>query len=128
MGYENLQVTNIKFSQQALLLILLLLQVTKVSQYLCVIVFQPLFVVPISFFNVFFLFFFFYQGFLSQSFTNYRASGEGGKGISLTSHCYFHPLHRHFNISRTITADSSLLHIGSSQTRSGNLWFPSSSR
>ena len=30
---------------------------------------------------------------------------------SLTSHCKFHPLHRHFNISQAVTAESSPLHI-----------------
>ena len=30
-----------------------------------------------------------------------------GEGISLTPHCHFHPLHRHLDISRVITAKSS---------------------
>ena len=51
-----------------------------------------------------------------------------GKGISLTSHYHFHPLHRHLDINRAITAESSHLHIGSSRTRTGNLWFPSANR
>ena len=51
-----------------------------------------------------------------------------GEGISLTPHYHFHPLHRHLDISRAITAESSPLHIGSSRTRTGNLWFPSASR
>ena len=34
-----------------------------------------------------------------------------GEGISLTPHCHFHPLHRHLDISRAITAESSPLHI-----------------
>ena len=67
----------------------------------------------ISFFS-----FFFYIGFLSQG---------KGESISLTPHYYFHPLHRHLNIHREITAESSPLHIGRSQTRTGNLWFPSAS-
>ena len=50
---------------------------------------------------------------------------EKGEGIYLTPHYHFHLLHRHFDISWTITAESSPLHIGSSQTRTGNLWFPS---
>ena len=50
-----------------------------------------------------------------------------GKGISLTPYYHFHPLHRHLDISRAITAESSPLHIGSSRTRTGNLWFPSAS-
>ena len=50
-----------------------------------------------------------------------------GDGISLTPHYYFHPLHRHLDISRAITAESSPLHIGSSQTQTENLWLPSTS-
>ena len=51
-----------------------------------------------------------------------------GEGISLTPHYHFHPLNRYLDISRAITAESSPLHIASSQTRTGNLWFPSASR
>ena len=51
-----------------------------------------------------------------------------GEGISLTPHYHFHPLHRHLGVSRAITAESSPLHIASSRTRTGNLWFPSASR
>ena len=47
-----------------------------------------------------------------------------GEGIYLTPHHHFHPLHRHLDISRAITAESSPLDIGSSRTRTGNLWFP----
>ena len=45
-----------------------------------------------------------------------RLQGKG-ESISLTPHYHFHPLHRHFDISRVITAESSPLHIGSSRTR-----------
>ena len=51
-----------------------------------------------------------------------------GEGISLTPHSYFHPLHRHLDISRDFIAESSPLYIASSRTRTGNLWFPSASR
>ena len=51
-----------------------------------------------------------------------------GEGIPLTPHYHFHPLPRHLHISGTITAGSSPLHIVSSRTRTGNLWFPSASR
>ena len=57
--------------------------------------------------------FFFYLGFLSRPFTNHRTAGEGGGGISLTPHYHFHPLHRHLDIRRAITAESSPLHIAS---------------
>ena len=50
-----------------------------------------------------------------------------GEGISLTPHYHFHPLHRHLGISRRITAESSPLHICSSRTQTGYLWFPSAS-
>ena len=36
---------------------------------------------------------------------------------------HFHPLHRHLDISRKITTESSPLHIASSRTRTGNLSF-----
>ena len=44
-----------------------------------------------------------------------RITGLQGKeeGIPLTCHYHFQPLHRHFGISQTITAESSFLHIGS---------------
>ena len=49
-------------------------------------------------------------------------TGLQGKegGISLTPHYHFHPLHKHLDISRAITAESSPLHIDSSQTRTGS--------
>ena len=39
-----------------------------------------------------------------------------GEGISSTPHYHFHPLHRHLDISRAITAESSPPHIGRSRT------------
>ena len=47
-----------------------------------------------------------------------------GEGISFTPHYHFHPLERHLDISRVITAESSPLHIASSRARTGNLWSP----
>ena len=57
-------------------------------------------------------------------------TGQQGKaeGIFLIPLYHFHPLHGHLNISRAIIAVSSLLHIASSRTRTGNLWFLSTSR
>ena len=46
-----------------------------------------------------------------------------GEGISLTPLYHFHPLYRHRDISRAITARSSPLHIGSSRTRTGTFGF-----
>ena len=42
-----------------------------------------------------------------------RITGLQGKGenIPLTPHYHFYPIHRHLDISRAITAESSLLHI-----------------
>ena len=49
---------------------------------------------------------------------------EKGEGISLTPLYHFHLLHRHLDISRAITVESSLLNIATGRTRTGNLWFP----
>ena len=58
-------------------------------------------------------FFFFFLGFLSQTFTNHRTAGEG-EGIFLTPHYHFHLLYRHLDISWVITAESSPLYIANS--------------
>ena len=76
-------------------------------------------------FQVFF--FFFYLGFVSRTFTDHRTAREVG-GHPLTPQYHFDPLYRHLGISREITAESSPLHIASSRTRTGNLWFLSASR
>ena len=57
--------------------------------------------------------------FFIWTFTNYVTAREGG-GYFLTRHYQFHPLHRHLDIRRAITAGSSPLHIASSRTRTGN--------
>ena len=66
----------------------------------------------------------FYLSFLSRTFTIHRTVGERGP-IILTPLYHFHPLHRHLDIRRAITAESSPLHIASSRTRTANLCFPS---
>ena len=58
--------------------------------------------------------------FLSQTFSIHRTAEEG-KGISLTPHQHFHPLHRHLDISWAITVESLPLHIASSQIQTGKL-------
>ena len=62
--------------------------------------------------------------FLSRiSFTNindFQDSIGKGEAISLIPLQHFYPLHRHSDISRAITAESSPLHIASSRTRTGN--------
>ena len=70
--------------------------------------------------------FFFYLGFLSRTFTNHRTAGE--ERGHFNSSLPLPPLHRHLEISRAITPESSPLHIASSQTRTENLWFPSATR
>ena len=73
-----------------------------------------------------FLLFFFHLGFFHKHSQFIGQLGEG-EVISLSSLYHFHPLHRHLDISRSITAESSPLHIASSRTRTGNFWFPSGS-
>ena len=57
--------------------------------------------------------------------TIHIVTGQQGKGegIYLTPHYLFHPPHRHLDISRAITTESSPLHIASSRTRTRNLSF-----
>ena len=59
-----------------------------------------------------------------------RFTGQQGKGegINLTPLYHFHPLDRHLNISQAIATKSSPMHIASSRTRTGNVWFLSASR
>ena len=52
---------------------------------------------------------------------------EKEEHISLSPLYHSHPLHSHLDISQTITAESSFLHIASSRTRTENLYFPSAS-
>ena len=85
-----------------------------------------LFADPPSGYFFFFLFFFSTWVFFHNHSRITELQGKE-KGISLTPHYHFHPLHRHLDISRAVTAESSFLHKGSSRTRTGNLWFPSAS-
>ena len=84
------------------------------------------------FFNVklkllFFFFFFYLFFFLLRTFTIHTTAGEVA-GIYLTPLYHFHPLHRHLDITRAITAESSPLHIASRRTSTRNLRFSSASR
>ena len=72
-------------------------------------------------------YFFFYLGFLSQPFTNHRTAEEGG-GHLFNSSLPLPPASQTLDISWTITIQNSSLHIGSSRTRTGNLWFLRTSR
>ena len=58
-------------------------------------------------------------------FTEQQGKGEA---ISLIPLYHFYPLHRHLDISRAITAESSSLQISTNRTRTGSLWFKSESR
>ena len=71
--------------------------------------------------------FFFYLAFFHKY---WRFTGQQGKGevTSFVPLYHFHRHDRHIAISRAITIESSPLHIVSSLTRTGNLWFPSASR
>ena len=73
-------------------------------------------------------FFAFLSGFSITTIRETQDCRGRGEGISLTPHCHFHPFNRHLDISRAITAESSPLHIASTRTRTGNLWFPRASR
>ena len=77
---------------------------------------------------VIFLFFFFFIWVFFHEHSRFTGQQGKGKGIYLTPLYHFHPLHRHLDSSRAITAESSPLHIASSRTRTGILWFPSASR
>ena len=68
------------------------------------------------------IFFFFVWVFFHE---HSRFTGQQGKGegIYLTLFYHFHPLRRHLDISRVVTAESSPQHIASSRTWTGNLWF-----
>ena len=66
---------------------------------------------------------FFNLGFLSRTFTIHKVAQEG-EGYLFNFSLLPPTLHRHFNISRAITAESSSLHIASSWTQIGNLKIP----
>ena len=61
--------------------------------------------------------FFFYLGFFLLTFTICRTAGE--------AQAHFYLLHRHLDNSRAITTESVPLQNASSQTLTGNFWFPS---
>ena len=71
--------------------------------------------------------FFFLSGFFFHEHSRFTGQERKGEATSLTPLYHFHPLHRNLDISRVITAESSPQHIASSQTPTGNLWFPSAS-
>ena len=77
---------------------------------------------------LFFSFFFFSIWVFFHERSRFTGQQGKGEGIYLTPLYHFHPLHRHLDISRAITTESSPLHIAGSRTRTGNLWFPSASR
>ena len=69
--------------------------------------------------------FIFYLGVLSRTYTIHRQSGKGKAIVSLTPLYHFRSLHKHLDINRAITGESSPLHIAGSLTRTGKFWFTS---
>ena len=61
--------------------------------------------------------FFFLSGVFFHENSRFTRQQGKGEAIPLTPLYHFHPFHRHLDISRAITAQSSPLHIGSSRTR-----------
>ena len=57
-----------------------------------------------------------------------RFTGQKGKGKGIYLKLLSTTFTRFTGISRTITAESSSLHIASDRTRTGDLWFLSASR
>ena len=76
----------------------------------------------INIIHLFFIWAFFHK---HSPFTGQQGKGQG---ISLSPLYHFYPLHRHLDISGAINAESSPLHIACSRIRTGNLWFPNTSR
>ena len=76
---------------------------------------------PLTF--CFFCFFCFLVYF--HKYSQFTGQQRKGESISLTPLYHFHPLHRHLDISRVITAESSPLHIAGRQARTKNHWIPS---
>ena len=66
--------------------------------------------------------FFFSIWFFFHEHSRFRGQQGKGEGIYLTPLYHFPPLHRHLDISRATTAESSRLHIAGGWTRTGNLW------
>ena len=66
--------------------------------------------------------YFFYVVFFHE---HSRFTGQQGKedASSLTPLSYFPPFHRHLDISRAISFESSSLQVAGSRTRTKNLWF-----
>ena len=60
--------------------------------------------------------------------SRFTGQQEKGEGISLPPLDHLYRFHIHLEISRTITTESSTLHITGSRTRTGNLCFPGASR
>ena len=104
-------------------------EIPIINLFLILMLKKPVFLnVKLKLLSFLFFFFFFLSVFffLSRTFTIHRTAGEGG-GYLFNSSPPLPPLHRHLDISRAVTAESSPLHI-SSRTRTRNLRFSSASR
>ena len=77
--------------------------------------------------NIYLFFFFFiylfYLDFLSHNIHDLQDSRGRGRPFFVPLY-HFHPLHKHWHVSWTITTENSPLHIANGRTRTGNLWFP----
>ena len=69
------------------------------------------------------LIFYFYLFIFFHGHSRFTGQQEKDEVISLTPLYHFHPLPRHLDISRAITAASSPPHIASSWTRTGNIFW-----
>ena len=67
--------------------------------------------------------FFFYLRFSFRNIHNSLESRERRRLIFLSHLCHFHLLYRPLDTNRAITSENSPLHIVSSLTWTGNLWF-----
>ena len=82
-------------------------------------------IIHTNFFSHKILTFFFLSGF-SFTYIHYSQDSKEGGWVYFELY-HFHPFHRHLDISRAITKESSPLHIASNRTQTKNLWFPSAS-
>ena len=67
--------------------------------------------------------YFFSIWFFSWNHSQITGLQEKEEGISITPYYHSHSLHRHLDINRAITTESSPLHIGSRGTRTRNLFY-----
>ena len=79
--------------------------------------------VRLTYISFFFIIYLFYLDFFSHNIHDLQDSRGRGRPFFVPLY-HFHPLHKHWHVSWTITTESSPLHIANGRTRTGNLWFP----